>query len=44
MVAKFDGLARSPGDAHDIIDELTAQDAKLSIGGSVDGRSDVELT
>jgi len=35
VVAKLDRLARSLRDAKDIIDELTAKDVKLSIGGTV---------
>ncbi|WP_370688376.1 recombinase family protein [Cryobacterium sp. SO1] len=35
VVAKLDRQARSLRDAKDIIDELTAKDVKLSIGGSV---------
>ena len=35
VVAKLDRLARSLRDAKDIIDELTAKNVKLSIGGSV---------
>ena len=35
VVAKLDRLARSLRDAKDIIDELSAQDVKLSIGGSI---------
>jgi DNA invertase Pin-like site-specific DNA recombinase len=34
-VAKLDHLARSLRDAKEIIDELTAKNVKLSIGGSV---------
>ena len=40
VVAKFDRLARSLRDAKDIIDELTAKDVKLSIGGSVHDPND----
>ena len=35
VVAKLDRLARSLRDAKDIIDELTAKEVKLSIGGAV---------
>ncbi|MFS0731895.1 recombinase family protein [Microbacterium sp. 1P10UB] len=35
VVAKLDRLARSLRDATDIIDEITAKNVKLSIGGSV---------
>ncbi len=35
VVAKLDRLARSIGDAHDIADELTARQVKLSFSGSV---------
>ena len=34
-MAKLDRLARSLRDAKDIVDELTAKEVKLSIGGSV---------
>jgi DNA invertase Pin-like site-specific DNA recombinase len=37
---KLDGLARSLRDAKVIIDELTAKDVKLSIGGSVHDSND----
>ena len=40
VVAKLDRLARSLRDAKDIIDELTAKDVKLSIGGSVHDPND----
>ena len=40
VVAKLDRLARSHRDAKDIIDELTAQDMKLSIDGSVHDPND----
>jgi len=40
VVAKLDRLARSLRDAKDIIDELTAKEAKLSIGGTVHDPSD----
>ena len=35
LVAELDRLARSLRDAKDIVDELTAKEVKLSIGGSV---------
>ena len=40
VVAKLDRLARSLRDAKDIIDELTAKDVKLSIGGSIHDPND----
>ena len=40
VVAKLDRLARSLRDAKDIIDELTAKDVKLSIGGTVHDPND----
>ena len=40
MVAKLDRLARYLRDAKDIIDEFTAKDVKLSIGGSVHDPND----
>ena len=40
VVAKLARLARSLRDAKDIIDELTAKDMKLSIGGSVHDPND----
>jgi DNA invertase Pin-like site-specific DNA recombinase len=40
VVAKLDRLARSLRDAKDIIDELTAKDVKLSIGGAVHDPND----
>ena len=39
-IAKIDRLSRSLTGAEDIIDELTAEDVKLSIGGSVHDRND----
>lgn len=38
VVTKLDRLARSLPDARDIVDELTARDVKLSLGGSVHDR------
>jgi DNA invertase Pin-like site-specific DNA recombinase len=40
VVAKLDRLARSLRDARDIVDELTAKEVKLSIGGSVHDPND----
>ncbi len=40
VVAKLDRLARSLRDAKDIIDELTAKEVKLSIGGAVHDPND----
>ena len=40
VVAKLDRLARSLRDAKDIVDELTAKEVKLSIGGSVHDPND----
>lgn len=40
VVTKLDRLARSLPDARDIVDELTARDVKLSIGGSVHDPTD----
>jgi len=40
VVAKLDRFARSVTDARDIVDELTRQQVKLNIGGSVDDRTD----
>src|SRR5207344_3235121 len=40
VVTKLDRLARSLPDARDIVDELTARDVKLSIGGSVHDLTD----
>lgn len=40
VVEKLDRLTRSHRDANDIIDELTAQDMKLSIDGSVHDPND----
>jgi DNA invertase Pin-like site-specific DNA recombinase len=39
-VTKADRLARSLRDANDIIEELTAKDVKLSIGGSIHDPND----
>ena len=35
MVTRLERLARSLPDARDIVDELTARQAKLNLGGSV---------
>src|SRR5918995_1328221 len=40
VVTKLDRLARSLPDARDIVDELTARDVKLSLGGSVHDPAD----
>lgn len=40
VVTKLDRLARSLPDARDIVDELTARDVKLSLGGSVHDPTD----
>ena len=40
VVRKLDRLARSVPDAHDIADELTRRQVKLSIGGSVHDPTD----
>jgi DNA invertase Pin-like site-specific DNA recombinase len=40
VIAKLDRLARSLRDAKDIIDELTAKNVKLNIGGSVHDPND----
>lgn len=40
MIAKLDRLARSLRDAKDVVDELTAKDVKLNIGGSVHDPND----
>ena len=40
MIAKLDRLARSLRDAKDIVDELTAKNVKLNIGGSVHDPND----
>ena len=40
VVTKLDRLARSLPDARDIVDELTAREVKLSIGGSVHDPTD----
>jgi hypothetical protein len=40
VVTKLDRLARSVPDARDIVDELTAVDVKLNIGGSVHDPTD----
>lgn len=40
VITKLDRLARSLPDARDIVDELTAREVKLSIGGSVHDPTD----
>ncbi|WP_413540886.1 recombinase family protein [Mycobacterium kansasii] len=40
VVTKLDRLARSVPDARDIVDELTASDVRLNIGGSVHDPTD----
>jgi DNA invertase Pin-like site-specific DNA recombinase len=40
VVTKLDRLARSLPDARDIVDELTAADVKLNIGGSIHDPTD----
>jgi DNA invertase Pin-like site-specific DNA recombinase len=40
VIAKLDRLARSLHDAKDIVDELTAKNVKLNIGGSVHDPND----
>ncbi|HEY8311147.1 MAG TPA: recombinase family protein [Gemmatimonadaceae bacterium] len=40
VIAKLDRLARSLRDAKDIVDELTAKNVKLNIGGSVHDPND----
>ena len=40
MVTKLDRLARSLPDARDILDELTRQNVKLSLGGSIHDPTD----
>src|SRR4249919_261905 len=40
VMTKLDRLARSLPDARDIIDELTAQDVKLNLGGAVHDPND----
>ncbi|MDO9441314.1 MAG: recombinase family protein [Beijerinckiaceae bacterium] len=40
VVTKLDRLARSLPDARDIIDELTSQDVKLNLGGSIHDPND----